>query len=108
MKYTSLAEVAEEMERQVAKWGEQNHSDFTPDGLFDYPEAVVSADNAKLFCDSKAERGTVSWNDIFVEEVLETVEEAEQGNEAKLREELIQVAAVACSWVNAIDRRNKA
>ncbi len=107
MKYTSLAEVAEEMERQVAKWGEQNHSDYTVGGLLD-TEAAVSADNAKLFCDSKAELGTVSWNDIFVEEVLETVEEAEQGNEAKLREELIQVAAVACSWVNAIDRRNKA
>lgn len=108
MNYTSIAEVKEEMERQVAKWGEQNHSDYTAEGLFDFPEAVASADNAKLFCDSKADRGVVSWNDIFVEEALEAVEEGRAGNTAALREELIQVAAVACSWVNAIDRRNKA
>lgn len=106
-----LEEVKQEQERQVKKWGIQNHPDYTVLGLLPPSLPVMmnaTADNAKYICDVKFKNGKVSWNDIFVEEALEASEEAKLGNTAALREELIQVAAVACSWVDAIDRRGVA
>jgi hypothetical protein len=53
------------------------------------------------------------WNAILSEEVGESAQEVltlEWGEEAggghgNLREELVQVAAVAVAWIEAIDRR---
>ncbi|TIH26025.1 NUDIX hydrolase, partial [Subtercola vilae] len=42
------------------------------------------------------------WQDILLEEVFEAFAESDT---SKLRTELIQVAAVAQQWVEAIDRR---
>jgi hypothetical protein len=44
----------------------------------------------------------VPWSLILLEEVLEALEE---DDEARLREELIQVAAVAVRWAGAISAR---
>lgn len=100
-----LEEVFKEMEAQVNKWGEQNHFSYT------YPDVTqleeVTADSAKMFCDSKMDIGSGSWTDIFLEEALEAVEEAKKGDLENLRMELIQVAAVATSWVMSIDRNKK-
>lgn len=99
-----LAEVAVERARQDAKWGEQNHIDGTGPGLvwaFTGPAAHVR-ETARAETDRLAAEGLVTWQDILLEEVAEAFAEAD---EAKLRVELIQVAAVATQWVEAIDRR---
>ncbi|MFB6392600.1 hypothetical protein [Polymorphospora lycopeni] len=91
-----LAEIAAERARQDAKWGPQNH----PDGTGDYPEQI-DADTAKMACQNAAEGGYLDWLHILREEVAEAF--AATGPE--LRTELVQVAAVAVAWVEAIDRR---
>ena len=96
-----LAEVAEERRRQDAKWGEQNHPDGTDGGAF-YRER---ADWRRRACQDNAAAGTVTWRHILDEEVHEAYCETDP---AKLRAELLQVAAVAVAWAAAIDRRGGA
>lgn len=98
--FLSLAEgdVRREREAQDDKWGEQNHPDGT--GL------ANDRQMAELFkhkCQAMARTGDVRWRDILLEEVMETL--AETGDKP-LRNELVQVAAVAIAWIEAIDRRN--
>jgi len=50
-------------------------------------------------------RATPTWSHILSEEHSEAVEAAVRGNTSALREELIQVAAVAMAWVEDLDRR---
>lgn len=74
-----LTEVRQERRNQDATWGEQNHEDGW-------------------------------WMAILAEEVGEAAQETLRmhfGGKAPhdLREELIQVAAVAVAWVEALDRR---
>jgi hypothetical protein len=95
-----LAEVADERARQDAKWGEQNHPNGTGG-----PGRIASANAARLACQWSAERGEVTYLDILNEEVAEAFAEDDP---AALRVELIQVAAVAVAWVEAIDRRGGA
>ena len=77
-----LEDVSDERDRQDEKWGVQNHLDLT-------------------------------WNAIIMEELGEAAQEVltqQFGVMGKghgdLREELVQVAAVAVAWIEAIDRRN--
>lgn len=97
-KYHVLAEVAEERDRQDEKWGQQDH----PDGTSNSAERVALAYKAKALCDDAASKGRPTWNFILTEEVFEAFAETDP---TKLRAELIQVAAVAVSWIEAIDRR---
>jgi hypothetical protein len=101
-----LVEVGNEMDRQVSKWGVQNHPSYEGLDVFElYFE--VDAALAKRICDTRMagwETDPVSWTDIFLEEVMEALEEARGHNLTALREELIQCAAVALSWVDSIDR----
>lgn len=90
-------EVIQERVRQEAKWGQQNHPDGT--GV---PSMQAAAERSRLVCDLNFRRGKGSWADILREEFHEALAEADPAN---LREELIQVAAVAVAWVEAIDRR---
>lgn len=78
---SALEDVWDERDRQDEKWGEQNHLDLT-------------------------------WNAILMEEVGEAAQEvlttafgAAAKGHGDLREELVQVAAVAIAWIEAIDRR---
>ena len=93
-----IAEVHAERLRQDAKWGEQNH----PDGTSDHWLARANAETAQTRANEKAFRDELTWLDILREEVEEAAAEVDP---AKLRTELIQVAAVAVAWVEAIDRR---
>lgn len=102
----ALTQVSDEMKRQVAKWGQQNHTSYTPQGLME-ASGPITAELAKLICDLKSQAGAVSWTDIFLEEVFEAIEEAKNGNLENLRTELVQCAAVAVSWAESIDRNQK-
>lgn len=76
-----VQDVLDERERQDDKWGVQNHLDLT-------------------------------WNAILMEEAGEAAQEiltqsfgAAGNGHGDLREELVQIAAVAVAWIEAIDRR---
>lgn len=97
-KLSIAEEILSETDRQLDQWGEQNHPDGT--GL---SEDVRRADHAKKLNDTFVKLGALTWRDILLEEVYEAFAETDP---ERLREELIQVAAVASSWVEAIDRRS--
>ena len=103
-----LMDVVEERDRQNARWGEQNHPDGTgPDKAITTPDAFYGAqmaEQAREICEAKFNYGAGTWQHILQEEVCEAY--AATGD--ALRNELIQVAAVAVAWVEAIDRRNAA
>lgn len=94
-----LSEVLAERVVQDTKWGEQNHPDGT--GGLHY---AAMADEARSMCEhvAKGREGGPRWALILLEEAYEALTEADP---ARLRAELIQVAAVAVAWVEAIDRR---
>lgn len=98
-KHNIAEEVVVERIRQDALWGEQNHPDGTHPALFEY-EAIV----AKHRCAHAVRHGELTWQLILDEEVKEAFAES---NPDKLRAELVQVAAVATCWIEAIDRRSK-
>lgn len=107
---TSINDVLGERDAQDAKWGEQNHPDGTgPRGVFLRHRGLYRvntfkglADTTRSVTDSRTKAGTLSFADILLEEVFEALAESDP---AKLRTELVQVAAVAVQWVEAIDRR---
>lgn len=104
-----LSEVLAERIRQDQKWGEQNH----PDGTGPRVPAIVgalcwadeAAERARLACQTAARKGETTWRLVFAEEALEALAEKDP---ATLRAELVQVAAVAVAWIEAIDRRTVA
>ena len=95
----ALALVADERHKQDEKWGEQNHPDANPNA--NYP--IGAAGHCKAVTDMRAQSGVVTWADILIEEVAEAVDEARAGNRQALRNELVQVAAVAVQWVEKLD-----
>ena len=90
-------EVLSERDRQDARFGEQNH----PDGTGSASDGK-RADAARALCDSSTKHGSLTWKEVLDEEVREAFAESDP---PRLREELIQVAAVAAAWAEAIDRR---
>lgn len=115
-----LGEITAERVRQDAKWGEQNHPDVVrAHGALHVARSVARVceeygvphpSRAKAECDGAARIGQCTWAHILVEEMAEAVEAATlaqlgRGPLAALRKELVQVAAVAVSWIEAIDRR---
>lgn len=100
----AIAEIVHERAQQDAKWGVQNHPDL-PKGIVSHPCAffgLPTADAAREHCEDAFKRGAGSYAHIFVEEVCEAIEDAH--DPAKLRAELVQVAAVAAAWIEKIDR----
>jgi hypothetical protein len=97
--HTVLDDVLDERLRQEAKWGEQNH----PDGTEASDSRIRFAEKCKQHCHEEARAGTLTWLDILQEEVAEARAESDP---SKLRAELVQVAAVAVTWIEAIDRRD--
>ncbi|MCT9935107.1 hypothetical protein N5079_33390 [Planotetraspora sp. A-T 1434] len=91
-----LADVAAERAAQDARWGLQEHPDGTG------PEYAPDADLAKRAVADALAEGRLTWRHILHEEVLEAFAEDDA---SRLREELIQVAAVAVTWVQDMDRR---
>jgi len=116
-----LQQVADERERQDAKWGEQNHPDVDPHVVYSAPEVrlyrvlkhlgIPGPLPAKLLCDRFFKIDRANWAAILVEEVSEVVEAAVEAlctdDWGPLRGELVQVAAVCVNWIEAIDRRGQ-
>lgn len=92
-----LGEIAAEQTAQFAKFGEQNH----PDGTGYWPRAM-EAEQARDDCQTAAKHGYLDWRLILREEVAEAFAEKDP---VALRAELVQVAAVAATWIEALDRR---
>lgn len=76
------------------------HGDENPDGI--RPDLAHLADTIRLATDTRMEVGEQSWCDILAEEFMEAVTEPD---EAKRREELIQLAGVSVRWAESLDRR---
>lgn len=92
-----LGEVAAERRNQDEKWGPQSY----PDGTGGIVREAES-DMAREVCDKQHQAGHGTWISILREEVYEVFAETDP---AKIREELIQVAAVAVCWIEDIDRK---
>lgn len=92
-----LDDVRTERMRQIAKWGEQHREDGTGGGA-----TGLGAEQAKRVCQRAEANGGASWNQVLSEEYFEAIAETDP---AKLRAELVQVAAVACAWIEDIDSR---
>lgn len=92
-----MNEIEREHDRQVEKWGEQNHLDGTGSRFHQ-----TRAKMRRHLCEKAAANGCLTWAHILDEEFSEAL--AETYPQA-LREELIQVAAVCVSWIEAIERR---
>lgn len=93
-----VMDVLDERDRQDKQWGEQNHPDGTgPTDRNVNARLVAQAKNSKAVA-----KNTLTWELILIEEVYEAFAETDP---VRLREELVQVAAVAISWIEAIDRR---
>lgn len=93
-----LTAVMDERIRQHRLYGDQSH---LPDGTGDQL-ARLTADNRRRECDLAQQEGQLTWRHILAEEAAEAMAEADP---ARLRAELIQVAAVCVQWVQAIDGR---
>jgi hypothetical protein len=92
-------EVAMERQRQDVKFPGQD----VPDGTGPVNRnSRVQAARAQRACEYASKHHTLTWRHILAEEVAEAF--AEDDPEL-LRAELIQVAAVAVRWVEALDRR---
>ncbi|MEZ0075587.1 hypothetical protein [Planotetraspora sp. GP83] len=91
-----LADVGAERAAQDAMWGIQD----LPDGTGPHGEAA--AELAKQETSAASSDGSLTWRHILIEEVLEAFAEDDPD---KLRAELVQVAAVATKWIQALDRR---
>lgn len=103
-----LSDIADEQVRQLDKWGVQHHQD-TPigsDGLSVFELLHIPAvEMAKATTDDLHRTAQETWADILLEEFCEAVEAAQEESAEHLREELVQVAAVAASWIRDIDTR---
>lgn len=107
-----VLDVVRERSAQDVKWGEQNLPDgtgphthpleFHEARVFHNDFAPLLARIATATTDQHAADGTVTYRDILLEEVFEALAESDP---AKLRTELVQLAAVAVQWVEAINRR---
>lgn len=95
-----LAEVRAERRRQYDKWGQQDHPSFGHDR--DMAAAKLNERFGKAMVETAAAQGKLSFDAILTEELYEALATE---SEEKLRAELVQVAAVAVAWIEAIDRR---
>lgn len=103
-----LAEVLLERVRQDAKFGsDRDHPSIDP--RFAYmPELVACAHGfpveavAKQACEAAFREGRGTWTHIAIEEISEAIC---ADDDTARRAELVQVAAVAVAWIEAIDRR---
>lgn len=96
-----LKDVLLERFNQFTKWGEQNHPSFPAEVLNHREDWKKMEDFARRICDAATKAGTLSWMDILNEELHEAY--AADNNE-RLREELVQLAAVAVAWIDSLDR----
>ncbi|MGV9375856.1 NUDIX hydrolase [Nonomuraea sp. NPDC003707] len=92
-----LADVTAERVAQDVRWGMQ----LLPDGT-GHEGTLAESGRARSETEAAAEAGTLTWRHVLAEEVLEAFAESDP---ERLRAELVQVAAVAVKWAQALDRR---
>lgn len=92
-----LDDVYGEVYRQFDKWGDQSH----PSGTGLWPSRFEEA-QAKQANEIAVEEDRLTWELILREEFCEAAAETDP---ARLRTELVQVAAVAVSWISDLDRK---
>lgn len=99
-----LRDITKERARQDELWGpHQTHPDMpstTPLLLQLLPLPAAAQVQTQNAADARA--GELSWFMIALEELLDA---AETASPAELRAELVQLAAVAVAWIEAIDER---
>lgn len=102
--YPVLLEVQHERNRQDEIFGEQNHP-IIADDEFSAESREYYADQAelwKLANTFRKAKGGLAWDGILLEEVCEALAETDP---ARVRAELIQVAAVAVAMIESLDRK---
>ncbi|MEV4055157.1 hypothetical protein AB0J55_28485 [Amycolatopsis sp. NPDC049688] len=92
-----LGDVTAEREAQHAAHGVQHH---LADGTG--AEWRAFAEHMRTECQRAAAEGRMTWRHILLEEVAEALAEEEPD---RIRGELVQAAAVAVQWLQAIDQR---
>lgn len=92
-----LDEIYLERGEQDERFGTQDHEDGTDPKLY-----APLARQARIAYAALAANGGPTWVSILTEEVMEAFAESDP---VRLREELLQVAAVATCWVECLDRR---
>lgn len=90
-----VADIDAERQRQLAKFGDQQHPDGT--GTTEY---AAAAGRFRAACDRNA--GSPLWSFVLLEGVYEALAETDP---AKLRAELVQSGAVIAAWISDLDRR---
>ena len=95
-----MGDVQAELRKQNHKWGAQRHLPFGTSELAYSPQAEVE----KAVTDYANQVGEVTWAQILREEVAEFMAEEDL---ARMRAELVQIAAVAVAVVEDIDSRTK-
>lgn len=107
------ADVIVERARQHAKWGAQD----CPNLFLEAKYMLLTGDEQRASCQERFRLGIGSWTDILLEELAEGLDEARiaAAHDAStpehetalglLRDELVQVAAVAAAWIEAVDRQ---
>ncbi|MEU7381528.1 hypothetical protein AB0A91_16300 [Streptomyces sp. NPDC042207] len=102
-------EIDAERQRQIAKFGDQHHPDLSGDTTAQCDARDMFgewADNYREINEGKFDPRDsdtrLDWTGILLEEVYEALAEADP---AKIRAELIQVAAVCAAWIADIDSR---
>lgn len=94
----STHSVLNEIRMERARWGEQDHPDGTGS-----PGSNAEAEYAHRICAERSAAGKLTWQDVLYGAVAEAFACEDIG---ELRRELVQVAAVATAWMEAIDRRS--
>jgi precorrin-6B methylase 2 len=96
-------DILREVSRNLYRWGMQQHPDIYIGGSTQYgcPDNNV----ARAACERAAKEGRITWAHILVEEVAEALDTQ---SPADLRDELVQVAAVALDWIRDLDQRRAA
>ena len=92
--------LADELQRQNVKWGEQNHPMLGGSNAYRKSFAVLAAELKRQNA-LRALTGSIGWDDILREEVYEALE---TDNAAHAVYELIQVAAVALQAALSVQR----
>lgn len=100
-----LDDIILERRRQEAKWGQQD----LPDGDGTTERLYLHAEAEKARCDKAHDERRCTFAHVLREEVAEALAECAPDNDperrARLRRELIEVAAVCVKWVESLDRR---
>ncbi|WP_205660794.1 hypothetical protein [Amycolatopsis vastitatis] len=104
--YRTVSVLAEVLAERARQDGRQDHPDGTGPER-DNPVRLASniseaTDAARQATDRALSRGEVTFAQILTEEAFEALAETDP---ARLRAELVQVAASAVCWIEAVDRR---